>query len=791
MVLMVALLAAPGLARAQQAVNPIHPAFAPLDEQGRPARSADAVSDRKTCGACHDATSIAARSDHADRHPTATCMDCHVDGARIPVGEDRLDHDGKIKRDDLRIGKPKAANCARCHGLVVAKEAPVMLPGDFGATLASGKRTWSLTLGEGAVVSPSHMSDAFLDLEGKARLVAPWDVHAAKLVDCVGCHYAPNDPSRVESRPSDLRYVRADPRRIGTAEFLMRPDHRLAEPDCRSCHAPLETHEFLPYSARHMEVLACTACHAPGPMGPAAEMIDATVATPEGTPLIRWRNVERRPGEPLNAATIHPLRPLLVMRTDATGTRRLTPVNLVSHFRWLSGVDRTEVPFETVARAWLEGGRVAPAVVRALDTNRDGALDEAEQRLDTPARAAVIAERLRAAGVVDPVIDGSLEVHPLAHGIPGRHRALRDCAECHEAEGRLAGEYVIADYLPGGTPPRPPEGGRVDLAGTIVPTAQGGLSFERGATSTPAGMHVLGRSRQALTNTIGFFLFLAVSVGLLVHGAIRIVLARRLSATAHEPPTPAEREYVFGRYERLWHWTMAATGVVLIVTGLVIHQPGFSWPFGLATAVAWHNGAAVLFMANAFLSLFYHLATAAVRNFIPAPEGLLRRVVEHLEFQTRGIFFGSPHPSNAPDQKLNPLQQFTYLALLNVLFPLQIGTGLLIWAVGQWPSIGAGLGGLSILAPLHNLRGVALSHLLRPARLPRHHRPDAGRGRDGDDHRIPGRRRRLGTQRSLRWPLPRGSRPYLEPYVAGTLLGVVLFLSFFVTGGGARRFGAR
>jgi hypothetical protein len=27
-------------------------------------------------------------------------------------------------------------------------------------------------------------------------------------------------------------------------------------------------------------------------------------------------------------------------------------------------------------------------------------------------------------------------------------------------------------------------------------------------------------------------------------------------------------------------------------------------------------------------------------------------------------------------------------------------------------------------------------------------------------------------------------RPYLNPYVAGTLLGVVLFLAFYVTGGG-------
>jgi hypothetical protein len=33
-------------------------------------------------------------------------------------------------------------------------------------------------------------------------------------------------------------------------------------------------------------------------------------------------------------------------------------------------------------------------------------------------------------------------------------------------------------------------------------------------------------------------------------------------------------------------------------------------------------------------------------------------------------------------------------------------------------------------------------------------------------------------------------RPYLEPYVAGTLLGVVLFLSFFITGGGLGASGA-
>jgi thiosulfate reductase cytochrome b subunit len=61
-----------------------------------------------------------------------------------------------------------------------------------------------------------------------------------------------------------------------------------------------------------------------------------------------------------------------------------------------------------------------------------------------------------------------------------------------------------------------------------------------------------------------------------------------------------------------------------------------------------------------------------------------------------------PEPSNAPGQKLNPVQQLTYLALLNILFPLQIVTGLLIWAAGRWPEVATALGGLGFVAPLHN-----------------------------------------------------------------------------------------
>ena len=690
-------LAAPALG--QQAVNPIHPVFAPLDAAGHPTRAAGAISVERTCGACHDAAYIAAHSRHAGPAVTATCVQCHVDGGALDVRAETLDAEGRLVRAAIRIGAPRAASCGRCHGLISDGAAPVAIPPDYSSPGGAPGRTLSLTQGEGAIVAPQRMADSFLDLQGKAKLESPWDVHAAKLVDCVACHYASNNPGRVAERHTALRYLTDDPRRATTAEFLVRPDHRFVEQGCRSCHDALQAHEFLPYRSRHMTVLACQACHVAAPMGLALEMVDATVVTTAGKPVVRYRNASPRPGESLNAATIRPFRPLLVERQEQDGVTRLAPVNTVSRFRWISGATRAEVPPELVARAYLEGNAYAPAVLERFDANHDGRLEESELRLDSRRKADLVAGRLAVLGVVDPVIEGTLDTYPLGHGVPSRDRALRDCSECHSGDSRMSARFVVAGYLPGGTPPRPREGSRVELAGVLTPGEDGSLVLERDREAAPGKLHVLGHSREGLTNTLGFALFVAVFLGVAAHGLVRFVLRKARTRHAH---ADGGRAYVFGRYERLWHWTMALSGVLLIVSGLEIHSATPRWLIDLPRAVSLHNVFAVLLMLNAFLALFYHLTTRAIRNFIPEPHGFLARALEHMAYQSRGIFFGGPHPTNAPGHKLNPLQQVTYLALLNVLFPLQIVTGLLIWAVGHWPDVATALGGLHYVAPLHN-----------------------------------------------------------------------------------------
>ena len=208
-------------------------------------------------------------------------------------------------------------------------------------------------------------------------------------------------------------------------------------------------------------------------------------------------------------------------------------MNLVSRYRWVSRVDGADVPFETVARAWIQGGAYVPEVIAAFDADRNGRLDDVELRLDTPQKTELIAARLAALGVGEPVVVGNLDVHPLAHGISTRDRALKDCNACHAEDSRLTDDYVVASYLPGGTTPRPPEGSRVALDGLVAPSAGGGLLLQRDRDASPGSLHVLGHSRQAWTNRLGFLVFLSVLLATTVHGGLRFAFRRKRGHVEH------------------------------------------------------------------------------------------------------------------------------------------------------------------------------------------------------------------------------------------------------------------
>jgi thiosulfate reductase cytochrome b subunit len=154
-------------------------------------------------------------------------------------------------------------------------------------------------------------------------------------------------------------------------------------------------------------------------------------------------------------------------------------------------------------------------------------------------------------------------------------------------------------------------------------------------------------------------------------------------------------------YERFWHWLQAVTVVVLLVTGLEVHFSAFNL-LGFATAVQVHNVVGFLVVINALFAALYHFASGEIRQYLPQPGGFYKQAVDQSRYYLVGIFRGHKHPHEKQrDNKFNPLQQITYLIILNLLLPVQIVTGLLIWGAQHWDGIDDTIGGLTVIAPIH------------------------------------------------------------------------------------------
>jgi thiosulfate reductase cytochrome b subunit len=171
-----------------------------------------------------------------------------------------------------------------------------------------------------------------------------------------------------------------------------------------------------------------------------------------------------------------------------------------------------------------------------------------------------------------------------------------------------------------------------------------------------------------------------------------------------QPKPEMKKVYMYSVYERFWHWLQTFVIVLLLFTGLIIHRPDIFGVFSFRNVVLVHNVLAALLVINAALSLFYHLASGEIRQFIPRPYGFFDQAIVQAKYYLQGIFKTNKHPfEKTPEKKLNPLQQVTYFGILNILLPLQIITGALMWGAQRWTGFATALGGLPFLAPFHSL----------------------------------------------------------------------------------------
>ncbi|TAK10914.1 MAG: hypothetical protein EPO32_14000 [Anaerolineae bacterium] len=627
-------------------------------------------------------------------------------GTSFTYNPEAFQDDGTLVEGLLTPQDPLAENCGLCHGQVASDlSSPVTLNTD----LTSDWRTFTT----GQILSGQRVVNSGLNLKDKATITRTWDIHMERGLECVDCHYSLNNPVFTQrdaaEQPDHLIF---DPRRLELSDYLYQPLHEFARGEstqsavapelwntmrrCDSCHDATASHTWLPYADRHTDALACETCHAPQMYAPAIQSRDWTVLTAAAEPLTEYRGVEGDPADP--ASLITGYEPVILQRQTVDGDSALAPYNLVTSWYWVYSEPARPVRLLDLQAAWLENGRHPQQILDVFDADGDGQLSEVELRLDTDAKTALITARLQSLGLNDPRIVAEVQPYSINHNITNGDWATRECQSCHSQDSALTATTQLAGYIPGGVLPEFVPGANTSITGTIAAAEDGSLAFVPAPDQD--GLYILGRHSVTWVDWFGVLALLGTVGAVSTHAALRVIAARR---QPHAAPA-TRRVYMYSVYERFWHWLQTFTILILLVTGLIIHKPDMLGALWFNGVVIIHNVLAALLVLNAALSLFYHLVSGEIRQYIPRPYGFFDQAVEQALFYIRGIFRGDPHPfEKTPANKLNPLQKVTYFGILNVLLPLQIVTGALMWGAQRWPELAQRLGGLPFLGPFHTL----------------------------------------------------------------------------------------
>lgn len=553
----------------------MHPPITLRDSEGvAVVQSGGAASAKRTCDGCHDVPWIEAHDYHAraagvtspGRAPVRSsaadwaagnCFLCHVRAADNRARVTSIDRgraawadtatlagtdlvvesgdgwrwrkeafapDGSVSAATLGLARPNDRACGFCHGNVYQQPEPLLLVRD------SSQR---MTDNQGVVFSSQRISESAINLAGKDSLTRPWDVHAERMVACASCHFSPNHPaySFANRGPEHLQF---DARRMAITEYLRRPDHRLARGQggaagdrhertlrrCEDCHDAPKVHLWLPRAERHFAAMLCESCHVPAAYAPARQETDWTMLTAARQPRAVYRGLR-------DDGFVTGYRPVLLARPQPDGTRKLAPSNLVTTWFWTenNGGGNQPIAQDRLERAFFSGADHRPELVRALDRNGDGKLQDSELVLDTRGKVELVRGLLVTAGALAPEITGETIAYDLHHGTsPGRF-AVRECSACHTRDANVDAPLVLSSASPFAVTPTLVGGAK--LAGEFRRDPQGQLLWQ----PKLAGLHVFGHSSNRILDRFGILVFVLTLAGIVGHASLRVRSARRRNNT--------------------------------------------------------------------------------------------------------------------------------------------------------------------------------------------------------------------------------------------------------------------
>jgi cytochrome c553 len=435
--------------------------------------------------------------------------------------------DGTVKGDALALADPTLENCAQCHGFT-ARSADTIQPIQHSDIMRGTEKA-------GWIYNGARICDTKSpNILGRERLQFPWDVHAAKGMVCIDCHFSPNNPGRmIQTDPAkNLTY------RPGVTDFavyLKRPDHNFARGNippetvnmtrhntmrgCGDCHDAERGHAFLPYKTLHFKALACQTCHMPAVHFWAYRSDEWGFLMDTGTSRITFRGID---GDIVNpTAKVKGFDPAYITTPGKDGRPEIRPTNVITGLYWFDNGKGRPVFTWQVQQAFFtgwdadNGWTYRPEIVKAFG-DADGIIDFEQARYDSPAKIALVRGLLQKyTRIGDPELRIEIVPWAMSHSIVGKDQAIRTCTACHGRNSILHRPVDLDDFLPKGVPVyfQGRRSEAVSWRGTVP-------AFDNRALL--ASFYIIGNSRVGWVEWLGWLAVAGALLFALIHGVIRI-----------------------------------------------------------------------------------------------------------------------------------------------------------------------------------------------------------------------------------------------------------------------------
>lgn len=172
-----------------------------------------------------------------------------------------------------------------------------------------------------------------------------------------------------------------------------------------------------------------------------------------------------------------------------------------------------------------------------------------------------------------------------------------------------------------------------------------------------------------------------------------------------------DRVYLYPVWVRVWHWLNALLFLLLIISGLSMHNAGahkILLPFQVSVVL--HNVSGIALVLTFILFILGNQLTWNGKYYKIKKKGFGNKLMKQIRYYSWGIFKKESAPFPITEKrKFNPLQKLSYVLAMYILVPLIIISGIfLLFPEANITTI-VGKSGLWLTDLLHQVIGFFLA----------------------------------------------------------------------------------